>query len=76
MSEVEPREPSEPPEESGQEDVGGEGQAAEEVTPKISDEDQETGQTSHPAPDDDVGVPSDDELSEEGAGEGENPPGE
>lgn len=73
MSEVEPREGSEPVEESGREDAGGEGEAAQEVSPEIGGEDQEKGQTSHPAPDDDVGVPSDEELSEEGAGEGENP---
>jgi hypothetical protein len=76
MSETEPREQSEPIEESGQEDVGGQGQASQDVAPDISSEDQEADQTRHPAPDEDTGVPSDEELSEEGAGEGENPPGE
>ena len=75
MSETERREQSEPIEESG-EDVGGEGQASQDVTPDIGDEEQEAGQTSHPAPEDDTGVPSDEELGEEGACEGENPPGE
>lgn len=36
----------------------GPGSAKEEVTPKIAD-DAEKGQTTHPAPDDDVGVPED-----------------
>jgi hypothetical protein len=31
------------------------------ATPKISDEEQQKGQTSHPAPADDVGVPPDEE---------------
>ena len=35
------------------------GRAKAEATEKISDEDQAMGQTAHPAPDDDVGVPDD-----------------
>jgi hypothetical protein len=48
---------------------GGEGGAAE-STPPIG-EDQKKGQTAHPAPPDDVGEPSKEELAEEGAAEGE-----
>jgi len=40
------------------------------ATPPIGD-DAEQGQTETPAPPDDVGVPSDEELAEEGAAEGE-----
>jgi hypothetical protein len=72
MSETEPREESEF--ESSEEIAeGGEGSAAADVSPEIGTEDQEAEQTGHPAPEDDVGVPSDEELSEEGAGEGEDP---
>jgi hypothetical protein len=63
---------TEPGEQSGSqrlEDSEGDG---EEATPRISGDDQEPGQTSHPAPDDDVGVPPDEELGDEDAGEGEN----
>ena len=64
MSETDPREESEFQE--------GEG-SAQEATPPLSDEEQEGDQTTHPAPEDDVGVPSDEELGKEGAGEGESP---
>jgi hypothetical protein len=85
QSESEPREESEEDEgtgmgvdtpEGGEEgavgEQGGEGRTNVEGAPDISGDEQESGQTSHPAPDDDVGVPSDEEMS----GEGENPSGE
>jgi len=43
---------------------GGEGSGAAAATPDIGDE-GEIGQTSVPAPDDDTGVPSDEELGNE-----------
>ena len=43
---------------------GGEGRRNAERTPKL-DEGGEEGQTEHRAPADDVGVPSDEEISEE-----------
>ena len=59
-----------------EQEQGGEGRENVEATPDIGGDDQEPGQTSHPAPDEDVGVPSEDELSEEGAGEGKSRPEE
>jgi len=49
---------------------GDEGARAAQVTPPIAD-DAEHGQTQAPAPPDDVGVPPDEQLSKEGAGEGD-----
>jgi hypothetical protein len=47
--------------------------SGERATPPIGDEDQEPGQTSHPAPEEDVGVPPDEEMEE---GPGGDEPGE
>ena len=44
--------------------VGGEGARNAEATPKLA-ESGNPGQTSHPAPADDVGVPPDEELGQE-----------
>jgi|tagenome__1003787_1003787.scaffolds.fasta_scaffold20736439_1 hypothetical protein len=49
---------------------GDEGARSAQVTPPIAD-DAEHGQTQAPAPPDDVGVPSDEQLSKEGAGDGD-----
>jgi hypothetical protein len=43
---------------------GGEGRRSASATPPIGD-DAEHGQTQHPAPPDDVGVPPDEEIAEE-----------
>jgi hypothetical protein len=43
---------------------GGEGARNAQTSPPIT-QDAQPGQTSHPAPDDDVGVPSDEELARE-----------
>jgi hypothetical protein len=49
-----------------------EGRRAADASPEIA-EDAEKGQTQVPAAGDDVGVPSDEQLGEEGAAEGESP---
>ena len=49
---------------------GDEGVRAAQAAPSIG-EDPERGQTQAPAPPDEVGVPSDEELAEEEAGEGD-----
>jgi hypothetical protein len=49
---------------------GDEGARAEQVTPPIAD-DAQAGQTQSESAPEDVGVPSDEELSEEGAAEGD-----
>jgi len=62
--------PDENPAEEAVRGRGDEGERAAQVTPPIG-RDAEPGQTQTPAPPDDVGVPSDEALAEEGAAEGD-----
>lgn len=53
-----------------EEDRDGQGTRNAEAAPELDDH-QVKGQTQSPAPPDDVGVPSDEEMNEEGAADGE-----